>query len=165
MNPASRNQKKNIMEKWVLKQFNKAYNFGKWDLATPCSSFVGPDVIINSLLAEEVMKYAPEVKRQETLQIATWWKQCDTNAKKFNLEPVLLFRENNHKAVAVIRQRHFWDFGLDDLDKYTVVKHTKFNLKPPPAPWKFKPLAYLKRGDTDLVMIRASEFFRLIDRL
>lgn len=38
-----------------------------------------------------------EVKRQEALSIATWWKQCEASAKRTSEVPVLLFRQNGKK--------------------------------------------------------------------
>jgi hypothetical protein len=35
-----------------------------------------------------------EVKRQETLSVNTWWKQCETSAKRDNAIPVLIYRQN-----------------------------------------------------------------------
>lgn len=36
-----------------------------------------------------------EIKRHETLQIETWWKQCEASAKRNSEWPVLLYRQNN----------------------------------------------------------------------
>jgi hypothetical protein len=38
-----------------------------------------------------------EVKRQETLSINTWWKQCETSAKETLEMPVLIYRQNSKK--------------------------------------------------------------------
>jgi hypothetical protein len=35
-----------------------------------------------------------EVKRQETLSVNTWWKQCEASALKDNAIPVLVYRQN-----------------------------------------------------------------------
>lgn len=35
-----------------------------------------------------------EVKRQETINVNTWWKQCETSAKRDNAIPVLIYRQN-----------------------------------------------------------------------
>lgn len=35
-----------------------------------------------------------EVKRQETLSIPTWWKQCVASAARNNEVPVLIYRQN-----------------------------------------------------------------------
>jgi hypothetical protein len=35
-----------------------------------------------------------EVKRQEVLNVNTWWKQCEASAKKDNAIPVLIYRQN-----------------------------------------------------------------------
>lgn len=40
---------------------------------------------------------AIEIKRQEQLNINTWWKQCEEQAENQNEHPVLLFRQNGKK--------------------------------------------------------------------
>lgn len=40
---------------------------------------------------------AIEVKRQETLNINTWWKQCVASAAALGEIPVLIFRQNQQK--------------------------------------------------------------------
>lgn len=35
-----------------------------------------------------------EVKRQETLSVNTWWKQCCASAMRDKLQPVLIYRQN-----------------------------------------------------------------------
>ena len=35
-----------------------------------------------------------EVKRQETLDLNSWWKQCEASAKRDNTIPVLIYRQN-----------------------------------------------------------------------
>ena len=44
--------------------------------------------------------FAPEVKRQETLNISGWWAQCKAQAKPGQI-PVLLYRQN-HKCWKVV---------------------------------------------------------------
>lgn len=41
---------------------------------------------------------AIEVKRQETLAINTWWKQCCASAIADGAVPVLLFRQNGNRS-------------------------------------------------------------------
>lgn len=38
--------------------------------------------------------FAIEVKRQETLSINSWWKQCEKSALNLDQIPVLIFRQN-----------------------------------------------------------------------
>lgn len=38
--------------------------------------------------------FAIEVKRQETLNVETWWKQCVESARKLGQIPILIFRQN-----------------------------------------------------------------------
>lgn len=45
---------------------------------------------------------AIEIKRQESLAITTWWKQCATSARKENKLPVLLYRKNHQAWKCVI---------------------------------------------------------------
>jgi hypothetical protein len=49
---------------------------------------VGGDDLINTY------GFSIEVKRQETLSINTWWKQCVTSATKNSATPVLLFKQS-----------------------------------------------------------------------
>lgn len=51
-------------------------------------SAVGGDDLINTY------GFSIEVKRQEALNINTWWKQCVTSANKNSAVPVLLFKQN-----------------------------------------------------------------------
>lgn len=53
---------------------------------------------------------AIEIKRHETLSINTWWKQCETAAKRNAHIPVLIFRQNR-AAWRVIT------YGWIDIDK------------------------------------------------
>lgn len=43
-----------------------------------------------------------EVKRQETLNVEAWWKQCEKQAAN-NEIPILFFRENNKKWRVMIK--------------------------------------------------------------
>lgn len=46
---------------------------------------------------------AIEIKRQEQLQINTWWKQCEESAARNQEHPVLLYRQNGKKWRCVTR--------------------------------------------------------------
>ena len=47
-------------------------------------------------------KLSLEVKRQETLSVATWWQQCMRAAQAENATPVLLYRQNGKKWRCVL---------------------------------------------------------------
>lgn len=51
-------------------------------------SAVGGDDLTNPF------KLAIEVKRQETLSINTWWKQCVASAERSEGKPILIYRQN-----------------------------------------------------------------------
>jgi hypothetical protein len=53
--------------------------------------------------ARQRMPFGIECKRQETLSIPTWWKQCTRNAAAESLTPLLVFRRNREDALAVLR--------------------------------------------------------------
>jgi hypothetical protein len=57
-----------------------------------------------------------EVKRQETLQIETWWKQCEAAANRNNEMPVLIYRQNRQKCRVVT---YGWLQVSDDMQKLT----------------------------------------------
>ena len=41
--------------------------------------------------------FAVEIKRQESLSIETWWKQCTAAASALGQVPVLIFKQNHKK--------------------------------------------------------------------
>ncbi len=159
----SSKKKGRVFETDIKTQFDTAYNFGKYDLRFPCASVPGCDIIINSELAEEVMLYAPECKRTEKPAINTWWQQCTANAELVQLEPVLFWRQSRRLAVAIITQNHWSSFELDDIPLHHIIKFTKFHTAI--LPTGFEPICFLAKPYPSLVMIWATTFFNLIDRL
>lgn len=47
-----------------------------------------------------------EVKRQETLDLNSWWKQCVTASVQFGGRPVVLFRQNGKRKWRVLLEAH-----------------------------------------------------------
>jgi len=143
----------------ILNGFNKAYNFGKYDLRKPCPSVPGVDIVINSDLAEEVMLYAPECKRQERENISGWWKQCKANALQAGLIPVLFWRRNRMCAVAIIEEGHFHSIAMG-IDEYKNVGFKQW-----PTKNDEHLVSFFSKQKTPLAMVPAWWFFELIDRL
>lgn len=52
--------------------------------------------------------FAFEVKRHETLQVNTWWKQIQTAATKLRAWPVLAYRQNRQAWTFVVDCRCMW---------------------------------------------------------
>ncbi|QQM18192.1 RusA-like Holliday junction resolvase [Stenotrophomonas phage Salva] len=46
--------------------------------------------------------YAIEVKRQETLAVNTWWKQCEVASAEFGGTPVVIYRQNGKRKWNVV---------------------------------------------------------------
>lgn len=150
-------------EAWVKQQFDTVYNFGEYDLRLPGASINGCDVVINSELAEEVMKWGPECKRVERPLINQWWTQTVTNANLAHLHPVLFWRQSRLPAVAIIKESHWSTFNNDMIGLCKITKMAKFHTTE--LPFEFEPICFMRKPYPDLVMILASNFFRLIDRL
>ncbi len=61
--------------------------------------------------ARSVFPFGVEAKRCETLALPAWWKQCENNASKVGLIPLLVFKRNREEPLAVLR----WSDLLDLL--------------------------------------------------
>jgi len=55
--------------------------------------------------------FGVEAKRCESLAIPQWWRQCEANASKVGLVPLLVFKRNREEPLAVLR----WSDLLDLL--------------------------------------------------
>ena len=49
-----------------------------------------------------------EVKRQETLNVEAWWKQCVTSAIRNGDKPVLIYRQNGTRSWHVVTDGFLW---------------------------------------------------------
>lgn len=49
-----------------------------------------------------------EVKRQETLNVETWWKQCVLSAIRNGDKPVLIYRQNGKRSWHVVTDGFLW---------------------------------------------------------
>ena len=59
-----------------------------------------------------------EVKRQETLAINSWWKQCEDSANRNNEIPVLIFRQNRKPWRVVLNT----NIPVPDSNKFIPVR-------------------------------------------
>ena len=68
--------------------------------------------------ARERFPFAVECKAQERIALLEWWQQCETNASKVGLVPLLVFKRNREEPLAVLRwsdllallqQDHRWE--------------------------------------------------------
>jgi len=61
--------------------------------------------------ARSAFPFGVEAKRQEQVALPAWWKQCEANASKVGLVPLLVFKRNREEPLAVLR----WSDLLDLL--------------------------------------------------
>lgn len=54
-----------------------------------------------------------EVKRQETLQVNAWWKQCVTASEEFGGVPIVMYRQNGKRK---------WNFVMEAFLPVTPMK-------------------------------------------
>jgi len=74
-------------------------------LSTPMGQ-MGCDLYL-SPQAKRDFPYGVEAKKQETTSIWKWLEQCEYNATKNDLIPLLVFSRNRSKTYAVIEWEHF----------------------------------------------------------
>lgn len=79
--------------------------------STPMGTF-GPDLWLSSEVSR-LFPFAVEAKRSERIDVGGWLNQCENNANKAGLKPLLVFRKNRGKAMAVIE----WDTLLMLISK------------------------------------------------
>ena len=53
--------------------------------------------------ARSVFPFGVEAKRCESISLPAWWKQCESNASKVALTPLLVFKRNREEPLAVLR--------------------------------------------------------------
>lgn len=59
--------------------------------------------------------YSIEVKRQEALQINTWWQQCIKSANEDRKLPVLMYKQNRKKWRVVLYMYNMRLFGSEEI--------------------------------------------------
>ena len=53
--------------------------------------------------ARSAFPFGVEAKRCETISLPAWWRQCESNASKVGLIPLLVFKRNREEPLAVLR--------------------------------------------------------------
>jgi len=72
-------------------------------LSTPMGQ-AGCDIYL-SPAARSRFPFGVECKAQEAIALPAWWKQCEVNASKVGLAPLLVFKRNREEPLAVLRER------------------------------------------------------------
>ncbi len=115
--PASRKAKGRRFQQAVRQDLIDCLGIAPGDILSTAMGQGGCDLYL-SPAARSIFPFGVEAKRCETLAIPAWWKQCESNASKVGLIPLLVFKRNREEPLAVLRwsdllallqQDHRWE--------------------------------------------------------
>jgi hypothetical protein len=99
--PKSRKAKGRDFQNTIRQDLIASFGIHELDIQSTAMGQAGCDLYL-SKAARDIFPFGIEAKNQETTDIWAWLKQCETNAKKEGLQPLLLFRRNRSAAYVVI---------------------------------------------------------------
>ena len=100
--PASRKAKGRRLQQAVRQDLIEHLGIDPGDILSTAMGQSGCDLYL-SPAARERFPFGVECKAQETISLPAWWKQCETNASKVGLVPLLVFKRNREEPLAVLR--------------------------------------------------------------
>ena len=100
--PASRKAKGRRLQQAVRQDLIDRLGIDPGDILSTAMGQSGCDLYL-SPAARERFPFGVEAKRQEQVALWSWWKQCETNASKVGLVPLLVFKRNREEPLAVLR--------------------------------------------------------------
>ena len=100
--PASRKAKGRRFQQAVRQDLIDHLGINPGDILSTAMGQSGCDLYL-SPAARERFGFGVECKAQETISLPAWWKQCENNASKVELTPLLLIKRNREDALAVMR--------------------------------------------------------------
>lgn len=115
--PASRKAKGRRFQQAVRQDLIERLGVLEGDILSTAMGQSGCDLYL-SPAARALFPYGVECKAQETISLPAWWKQCECNASKVELTPLLLIKRNREESLAVLRwsdllallqQDHRWE--------------------------------------------------------
>jgi hypothetical protein len=104
--PQSRKAKGRVAQQKARKDIIEHIGIDECDILSTPMGQMGCDLYL-SPQAKREFPYGVEVKKQETVSIWKWLEQCEYNAEKNQLIPLLVFSRNRSKTYAVIEWEHF----------------------------------------------------------
>jgi hypothetical protein len=104
--PSTRKAKGRIAQKKIRADIIEHIKIDEHDILSTPMGQTGCDLYL-SPQAKRDFPYGVEVKKQETVAIWKWLEQCEYNATKNDLIPLLVFSRNRSKTYAVIEWEHF----------------------------------------------------------
>lgn len=121
--PASRKAKGRRFQQKIRQDLIDCLGIDPGDVLSTAMGQAGCDLYL-SPAARALFPYGVECKHQEAIALPAWWKQCESNASKVGLIPLLVFKRNREEPLAVLRwgdllallqQDHRWQNLADGL--------------------------------------------------
>jgi hypothetical protein len=100
--PASRKAKGRRFQQAVRQDLVDHLGIDPGDILSTAMGQAGCDLYL-SPAARALFPYGVECKAQETISLPAWWEQCESNASKVGLIPLLVFKRNREEPLAVLR--------------------------------------------------------------
>ena len=100
--PASRKAKGRRLQRAVRRDLIEHLGIDPGDVQSTAMGQSGCDLYL-SPAARSVFPFGVECKARETISLPAWWKQCESNASKVGLIPLLVFKRNREEPLAVLR--------------------------------------------------------------
>lgn len=106
MTPKSGKAKGRRLQDWVVDRIRTLYQCHPDDCRPAIMGESGVDIKLSPAMQER-FPYALECKNTERIAIWQALEQCETNAKKTGLRPLLVFSRNRSPTYAVVRFDEF----------------------------------------------------------
>ena len=100
--PASRKAKGRRLQQAVRQDLIEHLGIDPGDILSTGMGQGGCDLYL-SPAGRERFPFGVECKARETISLPAWWKQCEANASKVGLVPLLVFKRNREEPLAVLR--------------------------------------------------------------
>ena len=100
--PASRKAKGRKFQQSLREDLITHLGISPDDILSTAMGQGGCDLYL-SPAARSIFPFGVEAKRCETIAIPAWWKQCECNASKVGLIPLLVFKRNREEPLTVLR--------------------------------------------------------------
>lgn len=100
--PASRKAKGRRFQQKIRQDLIDCLGIDPGDVLSTAMGQAGCDLYL-SPAARALFPYGVECKHQEAIALPAWWKQCESNASKVGLIPLLVFKRNRQEPLAVLR--------------------------------------------------------------
>ena len=100
--PASRKAKGRRLQQAVRQDLIGHLGIDPGDILSTAMGQSGCDLYL-SPAARSVFPFGIECKRQETIALPAWWRQCTRNAEAEGLAPLLILKQSRREPLAVLR--------------------------------------------------------------